>query len=244
MIKSFLVSMFAVMLFALGATGAWFYMKLERERLAAEESLPEPPTPAPAGKTDPVPAFTPALPASHRGSELTPEELYRLETATSAQRAQLAQYERRLREQNRRIITSNADTEAAQREVEGAIAQLDKMMTAVEELLSDVATAKEELKQQTLEVQKKMNDLTELEKEAGAGAAANIRTFAEFMTGMPPAESAALLVELANDGKIDFALQLLHNLETRNASKVLAEVRDGPLRAEMATRFRDMIRLK
>ena len=40
MIKSFLVSMFAVLLFALGAVGSWFYLQMESKDSAEEETQP------------------------------------------------------------------------------------------------------------------------------------------------------------------------------------------------------------
>lgn len=244
MFRSFLISMFAILLFALGATGAWFYLQLEKSMESEDDSLPRAVAAQPKAPPDPVPKFQASLPAPVRGSELTPEEMYKIESATAAQRELLIEHEARLREQKRRIVTSNADTEAAQREVEGALEQVRSMLDATQALLDEVVVAKEDLKKQSAELQQKMAALKELEANIGAGAKVKLKKIAEIIAGMPAVDSAGMMAELSREGDLNFAVQLLDNLETRSAAKVLSEIKDEQLRAELTSRLRDMIQLK
>lgn len=237
MIKSFLISMFAVLLFALGAVGSWFYLQMESED--AEDEVQPMATLAVERAANPVPKpETSTLPAIIRGPELDAEEMFRLTTATREKREQLREYEERLREHKQRIKAADADTKSAHREVEGMLGQVRNIMSGAEKLLDEVQLALNDLKKQKSELQTKEDKLKELEKEAGAGAAANMKTLSEYMASMPADVAAGAIKEMTNDGKIDFVVQLLRKIEPRNVSKILAELEDPQLLAEIAQRFR------
>lgn len=242
MVKSFLVSMFAILVFTLGAAGAWFYMQMQLEAGSDDEGVPVAVAPAEAS---PIPQFNDAdapLPAVVRGPQLDPDELYRIETATAAQRNKLREYEDRIREQKSRIKAADIDTKAAQREVEGAASHVNKMLHAAETTLQEVRTELENLKKEAAEIQKRKDELQKVEDEVGVDAAANIKNFAEFMQSMPAEKSAAMIQNMSDSGKMDFAVQLLRNIEGRNASKILAQIEDESLVSEIAERYRDLPR--
>lgn len=240
MIKSFLISMFAVFLFALGAAGSWFYLSMDKKDEGTDEFSAAAST-TDDSQVDPYPSPTAdaigSLPAVVRGPELDAEEMFRLSTATAAKREQLRLYEDRLREHKLRIKAADADTKAAQREVEGALSEVRNIMDGAEKLLGDIQLAVEELKKQKTEATKKAEELKVIEDEVGAGAAANVKTFAEYMQSMPATDAANAIKEMINDGKIDFAIQLLRKIEPRNVSKILAEIKDATLVAELAARY-------
>ena len=246
MIRNFLVSMFAILLFTLGAAGAWFYMQMaeqqqQEEEVATQTEEQELEDALTQAKEDPVPPSPfddrAMLRAVVRGPELDADEMYRLSTATAATRDQLREYEDRLQEHKLRIKAADADTKAAQREVEGALEQVRNLLDATESLLSETRQQLELLKQQKAEVEKKEKDLEKLQTEAGAGVAANMKTFAEYMASMPAGNVAETLKEMTNSGKMDFAIQLLRKMEPRNASKILSEIEDPQLVAELAQRY-------
>lgn len=237
MLKSFLISMFAILLFALGAVGSWFYLQMETKQDASEEAPPISNL-VDHTRADPVPKLgAGSLPAVIRGPDLDAEEMFRLTTATKEKRAQLRQYEERLREHKLRIKAADADTKAAQREVEGMLGQVRNVMDGAEKLLTDVKFTMDELKKKKSELQQKTEELKKLENNVGAGAAANIKTFGEYMGSMPPEVAAAAIKEMTNDGKMDFVIQLLRTLEPRNVAKILAMLDDPQLLAELASRF-------
>ena len=243
MFKSFLISMFAVFLFALGAAGAWFYLQMENtpdldaqsqevQNIAKKPDQPVDPVPRPADETllDP-------LPSAVRGPGLDAEKLYQLSVLSEEKRAQLSQYEDRLRDHKLRINAGNADILAAQREVDGALTQVRSLMDSTDKLLGDVKQAIKELQQQKLEVDKKQADLKAMEEKVGAGAVKNIKEFAEIIESMPETEAAMMIKEMWNDGKMDFAIQLLRNIEPRNVAKIIPEIKDVQLMAEIAARY-------
>jgi len=242
MFKSFLVSMFAILLFTLGGAATWFSLQLMGSDTAEEDGLNLTPA-AKIADADPVPqkVLGPggALPAVVRGPDLDAEEMFRLSTATATKREQLAQYEERLREHKLRIKAADADTKFAQREVEGTLEQTRSLMESMEKLLEETKASINNLQKERVETDQKADDLKKLETEAGAGVAANVKSFSEFLQSMPPATSAETIKEMTNNGKMDFAIQLLRNIEPRNVAKILAEIQDPPLVAEIASRFKD-----
>ena len=102
---------------------------------------------------------------------------------------------------------------------------------------ADVTQAIKDLQQQKLEVDKKQADLKAMEEKVGAGAVKNIKEFAEIIESMPETEAAMMIKEMWNDGKMDFAIQLLRNIEPRNVAKIIPEIKDVQLMAEIAARY-------
>ena len=71
-------------------------------------------------------------------------------------------------------------------------------------------------------------------------AAKNLRAFAEIIASLPPENTAETFVEHSMNGEMDFVLQLFSELEPRVAAKILAEIKDAGLRAEIATEFSEL----
>lgn len=248
MFKSFLISMFAILLFTLGGAAAWFYVQMVEEESPDEDSIVQP-LQAVGGEADPVPRLDVlgnggVLPAVVRGPALDADEMFRLSTATKAKQQQLLEYDEQLREHKRRIKAADADTKTAQREVEGTLKEIRNLMDATESLLSETQQTIAELQKERIETQRKTDDLKKVEGEAGAGVKRDVKNFAEYLQSMPPEDAAQTIKEMTNDGKMDFAIQLLRNIEVRNVSKILAEIKDPALVAELATRYPEVPQLR
>ena len=67
---------------------------------------------------------------------------------------------------------------------------------------------------------------------------ANIKRMSTWFQAMTPEKSAEYLSELANDGEMDMAAQILGNLEEREASKVLAAIKEPGLVTQLIDRFK------
>ena len=245
MFRTFLISMFAILLFTLGATASWFYVNMMEDREATDAemvegaALPTLPSISPA---DPIPPLAEAkeeivIPAAARPGGLGPEDIYRFKTATEATREQMRQQEERLREQRLRIQATNADTQMAQREVEGALEQVRTLLNATEEVLAETKKQLEELKRERAQVKQKKDALDQQQTAAGKDVATKMKTFAELLSSMPPESVADTIKEMVDTGRMDFAIQLLQEMEPRNASKILAEVGDAQLLAAIASRY-------
>jgi flagellar motility protein MotE (MotC chaperone) len=63
-----------------------------------------------------------------------------------------------------------------------------------------------------------------------------------WFQGMEPEKAAGVLKSLANEGKMELAVQLLANFEEREASKVLAAIDDTQLTVELAEAFQSFKR--
>ena len=81
-------------------------------------------------------------------------------------------------------------------------------------------------------------ELKTQEIETRADKTANMKKFAELLASMPPANAAQAILEMMNNRESNFAIQLLHHMEPRNASKVLAEIGDAQMVYQIAAGFR------
>lgn len=247
MFRTFLISMFAILLFTLGATGSWFYVNMMEDRKAEAEQadaslpgLPEVPSeanPVPPTSTPEEAMERAMFPAPSRAPGMAPEDIYRLREATIDVREQLRNQEDQLREQKLRIKAADADTKTAQREVEGALEQVRHLLETTEAILSETKQEMEELRKERAALKQAQDKLDAAQKGAGADVATRMKKLSEYMASMPAPEVADTIKEMVNNGKMDDAFQLLELMESRSVAKILAEIPDPQLRAEFFSRF-------
>jgi flagellar motility protein MotE (MotC chaperone) len=247
MFKSFLISMFAVFLFAMGATGSWFYLNMSPKDAEGDDlATAQETSPFPMSEANPIPRMDSAedFPAPVRGSAASAEEIFRLNLAQDARIQQLRQQEERIREQGLRIKTADTDTKAAQREVEGMLTQMSATLAAAEKLFEEIKLAAAQLAEKERDVQKKTEELKVLQDEADQNELANIKTLGEYFQSMPPSVAAEVIKEFVNDGEMDFAINLLRKIEPRNVSKILAEINDAALISDITVRYPEVRKLR
>lgn len=239
MVKNFLVSMFAILLFTLGGAASWFYVQMVQTNAGDEVVDEQPFSPAAMSPNpDPIPPKTEEpLKTVLRGPALSPEELYRFTTATAKTRKQMREEDERLRNRRLRIRAADADTKAAQREVEGMLNEVRGLMRQTEELATEAEEAIQKLQNTDAEIKRQSEDLNKLKTDLGATEASRLKTFAEYLQSMPPESSAKAFKAMVNEGKMDYAIQLLRQIEPRNVSKILDQIGDPELIAQFATRY-------
>ena len=243
MIKTFLYSMFAVFLFALGAAGSWFYLQMEGddddETKPAEQQAAVEPTPAGvdslladgrSGKEADLPVPVPSKP-------LSAEEVFRFGAMNRDRHEQLRKREDRLKKEETRLKLAHKDIEARQREIEGVLAQVNDTLSAGEKLLNEIKQASEQLEKEKQDVEKKLESLQQSEQENNVGEQVSLKIAANWLQGMKAEDAAETIRELINEGNMDFALIVLANIEQRNVAKILEAMKDPVLVAELTERF-------
>jgi hypothetical protein len=254
MFKTFLYSMFAVFLFALGAVGSWYFINsqadaeqtAEMEDLTANDSpLPSIPEIAsaiptvslePEVKEDPLPTVIPAKPTSA-------EDIFRFGVINRNRMEKLQERENALDERERQMMLEAKDLEARQAEVDGLMAHVNDTIVQAESLLSSINKKRLEL----AEDKKSFDEQKEqFESETGltpADQEKNEKQAAGLIQSMNPDTAANVIRELANDGKMDYALALLEKMEQRNGAKILEAINDKTLIAEITDKLRARKRL-
>ena len=155
-------------------------------------------------------------------------------------RARLADVKRReqeleIRETRLQILY---DDLRAERE---AIAALRQQVNKQIELLKQQVAQLQEAEQRLAQREQRLREQSLLLSDHEA---ANVRKMAEMFNTMS-ADAAALMLEaMANSGNMATAVQVLARMNPRNAGKVLAEMQDKALAAQLTARMRGLVPLQ
>lgn len=259
MFKTILYSMFAVFLFALGAMGSWYFFNSQEEPEDAtaqveqqDLSANDKPLPDIPGIQDAIDALDvpltvepeeKPLPTVQPTKPLTAEEIYRFGLINRNRTEKLQQRESALDERARQLQLEFKDLEAREAEVDGLNAHIEDTITAAEALMSQInqkrlelADLKNRLDKQAEDIQSKTGLTPEEQKN-------NDKTTAALIQSMKPANAAAVLKTLANDGQLDAAIALIVEMEQRNAAKIMESIDDEQLRTDITAQLRALKRL-
>ncbi|HEX4611428.1 MAG TPA: hypothetical protein VH092_24760 [Urbifossiella sp.] len=133
---------------------------------------------------------------------------------------------------------ARADRRAAQ--VELVLRDLQFEREANETLLRQAAT---ELKQAAAKAAEAATaprpaDVEKLRAEAEAAEAKNIDRMSKLFDSMAPEAAAPILLQMANSGKLDTAARVLVQMKERQAARLLGELGDTNLAAQLLDRMR------
>lgn len=204
------------------------------------------------------------------GRSMTPEEIVRYGFQYKKNMEVLKQKNEELKNNEMRLQLIQKDVDQKKMEIEGMLKQLQQTATATELLLQQtqqerqaVANEKESLDQEkrTLSEQKDslQKDLEESKRSkagdgnatgttpAGANQAAvderqNLEKVALIFSGMDEAAAAKALQTLANKGNVEYALQILDNIEPRNVAAILDALDDPELTSHLTEAYRGLKR--
>ena len=238
MIKSVLLSLFAVALFAAGAIGSWYITNFQQANAGADESsltTDVEPVPAPRQTDTRLSELaTPVFPKALNG-----EDIFRF-TAMNKKNLELLKKRREAIEQDEmRLQTAEQDLATRKLEIEGILKQSQDTVAEAEKIITKLQADLATLKAEKEAAKAAPNAKPETNAE---DAQANIKVSAEWLAAMPPEKAAENVKALANDGKKDLVLQLLGNLEGRVVASILDSLDDSQLSAELMVSFRDFPR--
>jgi flagellar motility protein MotE (MotC chaperone) len=89
--------------------------------------------------------------------------------------------------------------------------------------------------------EKAASDLEKLQQKSGVGKAesGNAKKMADVVGNMPPKTAAELLKQLVETGKMESAVKMLNEMTERQAAKVLAELADPMLAAQLLDKLKE-----
>lgn len=254
MIKTLLTSLFAVSLFASGIVGSWYFADYRSQMQQLDETEPVQATLTPelaesvntsddltSSPIAGIDATNADLPTPFHGPSMSSADVFRYASMNRKTMESLRRKEEQIRQEEMRLNLLNKDIEGRKREVEGILQQSQKALANAQQLMAQIATESQEL-------ERKKTELTPDEKEdkvtavPSAERLANIKVTAGWLEGMDTADAGETLKNLANSGKMDFALRLLSYMEPRKVASILDSLKDPTLVAELTEGFVEITR--
>jgi hypothetical protein len=220
---------FAGFMFGISAAGSWWMAaRPPHSSEASGETASEAAASEPA-----MHDITGELPVAVRPKIISPEELLRNAMTLRSREAALQQQEQAAQERQARLELMQADIQGEQIEVDGLNSQVKAQIEAANALLVRITEERAAMEGQRKEFE-------DTQTKMDASEAQNIKRMSAWIQGMEAETAADFLRELANDGKMDIAVQILSNFEEREASKVLGAIGDSTLMIELAEKFRTL----
>lgn len=199
----------------------------------ADETASEPPEP-PATR-DVRAATIEALPARTTAFSTTApsvEETVRLASSLRERAAQVREREDQLVARQRQFELVIEDIRSERATIEELREELEAAIQAGEDRLAELQRQKTELDIQQQTIDGRVTEMTGLEKD-------NIKKMASVYDAMAAESAAKIIQHMADSGTMDTAVKLLAVMKERQAAKVLAEMADPSLAAQLSERLKD-----
>ena len=171
-----------------------------------------------------------------------PKKYSRYSVTIRQQQDVLKKREKSIDKQRSQLKLVHDDIRGQQRELEGVYAQIKESLIAGEALLSKILGAKQSLDKERQDAEKTVADFKKARTEVVEKEQVNVKQISRWFQSMPPENAAAYLRELANDGKISSAIQLLGNISEREVAKILVAMDDPTLVVQMTEQFKGLER--
>lgn len=110
--------------------------------------------------------------------------------------------------------------------------ELDAVLKAGEDHMADVQKHRTELEIKQQDIDGRITEMAGHEKD-------NMKKMAGMYDNMPAENAAKIIQHMADNGTMDTAVKLLASMKDRQAAKVLAEMPDPSLAAQLSERLRD-----
>jgi len=178
------------------------------------------------------------LPTAVRPRPVSVEELLRYSLGLKSREEGLTRREKDLERRQSQVAIVLGDIQGEQQEMDGLRAQVKDQLTSVESMLNQLATERQEFETKRTEAADELKKLDTTKQEASDAERENVKKMSAWFQSMEPEKAATVLKELANDGKLDLAVQMLSNFEERDASKILSAIEDTTLTVQLAEAFR------
>jgi flagellar motility protein MotE (MotC chaperone) len=199
---------------------------------SSEESDESPKTthrpPARVASTEEPPVNVPVQPTYTPGVE----ETVRLASSLRERAALVREREDQLSARNRQLelVIENIRTERAA--IDELREELEAALKSGEDHLADVQRQRTELDIKQQNIDGKVTEMAGHEKD-------NIKKMASMYDNMAAESAAKIIQHMADGGTMDTAVKLLAAMRERQAAKVLAEMPDPSLAAQLSERLKD-----
>jgi len=252
MVKMISVLVFGVVMFCAAAGGSWF---VQTKLLAKQEPAPPAATPegtpadpqapatangAPAAASGEPGAGKDRLPVAIRPREMSVEELLRFSMGVKEREEKVKQSEELLQKRRVQQQLALSDMERERNEIDDLRVQMSDQLKHAETLIEKLNDTRTRFMQDqdsaAVSLQQMKHERIEIDQEHMD----NTKRLSQWIQGMEPEKAAGVLTSMANDGdeQMAIAVQILRNLEEREAAKILSAIEDTKLVQQLIEKFR------
>jgi flagellar motility protein MotE (MotC chaperone) len=123
-------------------------------------------------------------------------------------------------------------------QVEMVLRDLQVERQVIENMLKQVNAELKNVSNRSTELEAVAADLERKRIEFNATEKQNITKMATMYDSMPPENAAPILKQMADSGKMDTAVKILAQMKDRQAARILAELNDASLAAQLLDKMR------
>ena len=150
--------------------------------------------------------------------------------------------EARLERRQAQIEIILQDIRATRDSIDDLRKQVQTELKLSEAKAAEVQNRVNDLKEQKRAVDRNLADLQKRQVDLESGERKNIDKMASMYDSMPAENAAKILQQMADSGKLDTAVKLLASMKERQAARVLAELPDTALAAQLLDKMRGLKR--
>jgi flagellar motility protein MotE (MotC chaperone) len=248
--KLLVVGVTSLVLFVLSASASYFWQQKMRSHAGPDkEKVVEAPRPQAERRNEKTSA--PLANANHDEAPRTAvrppynantEELARM---TNELRTRLAA----VREREEQLAARKKMIELIQEDIRGERTALDELRTQIKNELEALNEAMENVEKQRGSLDEERQKISKTTQEMEARIVQlqkeeqdNLKKMSGMYNSMAPEVAARILQNLADTGKIDTAVKVLSQMQERQAAKVLAELTDAGLAAQLVEKLKSLRR--
>ena len=248
--KLLIVGVTSLILFGVSASASYFWQQNQkhghRESVEHAASTPResahPRKPSTASKApDPSESAPPRAavrPAYNAGAEDIARMTNELRTRLTAVRER----EEQLTARKKQVELVHEDIRGERVALDELRAQVKSEMEALNDALQNVEKQHGTLEEERQKISKNTQEMEarvlQLQKEEHA----NLKKMSGMYNSMSPESAARILQNLADTGKMDTAVKVLSLMQERQAAKVLAELTDAGLAAQLVEKLKSLRR--
>lgn len=157
--------------------------------------------------------------------------------------------QRAMREREEQITAKQKQLEIIYQDIRGERNVLDELrkqvadeMKALNDKMASVDRRIGDMDQKSQSVTKTLADVQKKQTEIGRDEQKNFDKIGEMYNSMPPDAAARILQQMADSGQLTTAVKILSKMKERQAAKVLAELPDATLAAQLLEKMRGLKR--
>lgn len=171
--------------------------------------------------------------------QISVEELVQLSLDLKRREQALAEKQEISRQEqvHQKIVLS--EIEQHQQAVQQLQSDVQASLGVAESLIDQLRQARQELIDERTATAEEVRKLQSTQQEFDEQQLKNSQRLAEWLQDMDEAQAAEVIREMANDGQLSVAIEILSQLEERDAAGILTELDDAKLVQQIVTEFRN-----
>ncbi|MGH7168676.1 MAG: MotE family protein [Gemmataceae bacterium] len=248
--KLLIVGVTSLILFGVSASASYFWQQKQKQGHTESAEHLDPTHKestrhgklSPASTTSHASESTPARAAVRPAYNPGAEEIARLTNELRTRLAGVREREEQLTARKKQVELVHEDIRGERVALDELRAQVKSEMEALNDALQNVekqrGTLEDERKKISKNTQEMEGHILQMQKDEQA----NLKKKSGMYNSMSPESAARILQNLADTGKMDTAVKVLDLMQERQAAKVLAELTDAGLAAQLVEKLKSLRR--